>query len=323
MITRTGARLLDFGLARAVPLPARRSRRRSAGPRVTGTLTTEGTILGTLSYMAPEQIDGRDVDTRADVFAFGAVLFEMVTGLKAFEGETPARVMSAILRDEPARVSSIVPVTPAALEALIHACLAKDPNDRWQNIADVARQLRHLREMMSGRPLRRRIPAPIDSAAGGDCTSAGSRGAPAPRAWLAWIAAAVCRAHRGGPARRSLRAPTTAAARAAGAPRAHPAAGRHVSHRHARALARWRAAGVCRRRSDRPPALVDAAARSGRGAAARRHRGCERSVLVAGRRARRVLRRRHAETRRRRRRHRRRDLRRQATAPAARGIATT
>ena len=76
-------------------------------------LTTQGTLLGTLHYMAPEQLDGRDVDTRADIFAFGAVLFEMVTGMKAFDGESPARVMSAILRDEPARVSSLVPVTPA------------------------------------------------------------------------------------------------------------------------------------------------------------------------------------------------------------------
>lgn len=150
MITRTGVRLLDFGLARH--LPGGTSAETMAGDRtgLRGALTTEGTILGTLSYMAPEQIDGRDADTRADVFAFGAVLFEMVTGLKAFDGESPARVMSAILRDEPARVSSIIPVTPAALEALIHACLAKDPNDRWQNIADVARQLRHLRDMMSG-----------------------------------------------------------------------------------------------------------------------------------------------------------------------------
>ncbi len=77
--------------------------------------------------MAPEQLDGREVDTRADIFAFGAVLFEMVTGLKAFEAESPARVMSAILRDEPARVSTVVPVTPAGLDELIHTCLAKDP----------------------------------------------------------------------------------------------------------------------------------------------------------------------------------------------------
>jgi Tol biopolymer transport system component len=149
MITPSGVRLLDFGLARNV---TGGSSAATAADRtgMRGALTTEGTILGTLSYMAPEQIDGRQVDTRADVFSFGAVLFEMVTGLKAFDAETPARVMSAILRDEPARVSSIVPVTPAALEALIHACLAKDPNERWQNLGDVARQLRHLRDMMSG-----------------------------------------------------------------------------------------------------------------------------------------------------------------------------
>jgi serine/threonine-protein kinase len=114
-----------------------------------GGLLTEGTILGTLSYMAPEQIDGRDVDTRGRVRVRGRALRDAHRD-EAFEGESPARVMSAILRDEPARVSSIVPVTPAALEALIHACMAKDPNDRWQNISDVARQLRHLRDMMSG-----------------------------------------------------------------------------------------------------------------------------------------------------------------------------
>jgi eukaryotic-like serine/threonine-protein kinase len=159
-------------------------------PAPTG-LTTEGTILGTLSDMAPEQIDGREMDTRADVFAFGAVLFEMLTGLKAFEGETPARVMSAILRDEPARVSSIVPVAPAALEALIHACLAKDPNDRWQNIGDVSRQLRHLRDMMSGGrsgPHSGPIAAPADLIAA-PRTSRGARRVTGQT--LAWIAAAA------------------------------------------------------------------------------------------------------------------------------------
>jgi Tol biopolymer transport system component len=140
MLTRAGARLLDFGLARTVstdgPNPSDRT-----------SLTTQGTLLGTLHYMAPEQLDGREVDTRADIFAFGAVLYEMVTGVKAFEAETPARVLSAILRDEPTRVSTIVPVTPAGLDELIHTCLAKEPNERWQGMGDVARQLRWL---MSG-----------------------------------------------------------------------------------------------------------------------------------------------------------------------------
>jgi Tol biopolymer transport system component len=150
MLTRAGARLLDFGLARNVPGTTDGS---TIGGTAQTSLTTQGTLLGTLHYMAPEQLDGREVDTRADVFAFGAVLFEMVTGLKAFEAESPARVMSAILRDEPARVSSVVPITPAGLDELIHTCLAKNPDDRWQGMGDVARQLRWLQSSLSsGRP---------------------------------------------------------------------------------------------------------------------------------------------------------------------------
>ena len=144
MLTRAGARLLDFGLARTVATTSADGET-SAGVAADRTaLTTQGTLLGTLHYMAPEQLDGREVDTRADIFAFGAVLYETVTGLKAFEAETPARVLSAILRDEPARVSTLVPVTPAGLDELIHTCLAKDPNERWQGMGDVARQLRWL-----------------------------------------------------------------------------------------------------------------------------------------------------------------------------------
>jgi Tol biopolymer transport system component len=146
MLTRAGARLLDFGLARTVAMGGA-SGETIANDRTA--LTTQGTLLGTLHYMAPEQLEGRDIDTRADIFAFGAVLYEMVTGMKAFEAETPARVLSAILRDEPARVSTIVPVTPAGLDELIHTCLAKDPNERWQGMGDVARQLRWLQSGMS------------------------------------------------------------------------------------------------------------------------------------------------------------------------------
>ena len=164
MLTRAGARLLDFGLAR--PVTTQNPDRPPPLADRTETLTTEGTVLGTLHYMAPEQLDGREVDTRADVFAFGAVLFEMVTGLKAFDGESPARVMSAILRDEPARVSTLVPITPAGLDALIHACMAKDPNERWQELSDVARQLRWLQSSLSG-------------GRSGSATDAGRRGAAA------------------------------------------------------------------------------------------------------------------------------------------------
>jgi serine/threonine-protein kinase len=145
MLTRAGARLLDFGLARTVSNQA--GDNTAANDRTS--LTTQGTLLGTLHYMAPEQLDGREVDTRADIFAFGAVLYEMVTGVKAFEAETPARVLSAILRDDPTRVSTIIPVTPAGLDELIHTCLAKDPNERWQGMSDVARQLRWLQSGLS------------------------------------------------------------------------------------------------------------------------------------------------------------------------------
>jgi Tol biopolymer transport system component len=185
MVTRSGVRLLDFGLARAVPGNVS-TLKTTDGSSGISNLTTEGTIVGTLAYMAPEQIDGREIDTRADVFAFGAVMFEMVTGLRAFDGESPARVMSAILRDEPARVSSIVPVAPAALEALIHSCLEKDPNDRWQNIGDVARQLKHLREMMSGPKS-----GPVSSPGMAVAMPAAARRGPRMSPRVAWIAAGV------------------------------------------------------------------------------------------------------------------------------------
>src|SRR5688572_6217406 len=148
MLTRAGARLLDFGLARTVATGAPGGDT-AAGDRTS--LTTQGTLLGTLHYMAPEQLDGRVVDTRADIFAFGAMLYEMVTALKAFEAETPARVMSAILRDEPTRVATLVPITPVGLDELIHTCLAKDPNERWQGMGDVARQLRWLQSSLSAK----------------------------------------------------------------------------------------------------------------------------------------------------------------------------
>lgn len=161
MLTRAGARLLDFGLARSVPGSGPGGATMAGDDRTS--LTTMGTVLGTLHYMAPEQLEGKEIDTRADIFAFGAVLFEMVTGLKAFSADSPAGVMSAILRDEPARASSVAPVTPAGLDELIHTCLEKKPDDRWQGMSDVARQLRWLQSGMSGGKsgavLRAEVPA--------------------------------------------------------------------------------------------------------------------------------------------------------------------
>ena len=285
--------------------------------RVAG-LTTEGTILGTLSYMAPEQIDGREIDTRADVFAFGAVLFEMLTGMKAFEGESPARVMSAILRDEPARVSSIVPVTPAALEALIHACLAKDPNERWQNISDVARQLRHLRDMMSG-PKSGALSASGALPASGAMSASGALPASAVRpepakarrnfaAYAGWAAAAVFAAAAAGLLVTRTRTSEHTSHCPAGAARADPPTRGHVSHRHAGAVARRPPARVRRRRSDRPQTSVGPRAGCEDAAIDRQHRRRERAVLVAGRAADRVFRRRQAQSRRRERRLGHRDL---------------
>ncbi|HUQ86401.1 MAG TPA: protein kinase [Vicinamibacterales bacterium] len=178
MLTRAGARLLDFGLARTVSSAIGNDTAAAIAADRTA-LTTQGTLLGTLHYMAPEQLDGREVDTRADVFAFGAVLYEMVTGLKAFDAETPARVLSAILRDEPARVSTLVPVTPSGLDELIHTCLAKDPNERWQGMGDVARQLRWLQSALSS------------ARSGAVARSTVPRSRASMRSWLAPIGAAI------------------------------------------------------------------------------------------------------------------------------------
>jgi serine/threonine protein kinase/Tol biopolymer transport system component len=132
------AKLLDFGLAKAAgPIVA------SGGTPMTATrdLTVPGIIVGTVQYMAPEQIEGKNVDARADLFAFGSVLFEMLSGRKAFEAESNASVMAAILEREPPPVSSVQPLSPPALDRLLKTCLAKDPDDRWQTARDLLREL--------------------------------------------------------------------------------------------------------------------------------------------------------------------------------------
>jgi serine/threonine protein kinase len=128
MLTRSGAKLLDFGLAKHLPSAADISGS-TAAPTVTSPLTASGTIVGTLQYMAPEQLEGGEVDARSDIFAFGAVLYEMATGQKAFEGKTQAGVIAAILEGEPPSAATLRPETPPAFERLIRTCLAKDPAD--------------------------------------------------------------------------------------------------------------------------------------------------------------------------------------------------
>src|SRR4030095_3788769 len=138
MITKTSATLLDFGLAKgrggAVQGPSMSQTRPS-------TLTAEGAILGTVQYMAPEQIEGRAVDARTDIFAFGVVLYEMLTGTRAFAGETHAGISSAILRDELRPISAHQPATPLSLDHVVRRCLEKEPDERWQTAADVMREL--------------------------------------------------------------------------------------------------------------------------------------------------------------------------------------
>jgi len=141
MVTKGGVKLLDFGLAKLRP-PA---------PVVSGLAMTEtrenpitgqGTILGTLHYMSPEQVEGRDTDARTDMFAFGCVLYEMLTAKKAFEGRTQASVIAAILEREPAPLATLQPMAPPLADAIVRKCLAKNAGDRWQNAADLATALR-------------------------------------------------------------------------------------------------------------------------------------------------------------------------------------
>ena len=105
----------------------------------TNTLTEEGVILGTLQYMAPEQLEGKEADARSDIFAFGAVVYEMATGKKAFEGQSRASVIAAILEREPPPLTTLDPMTPAALDRVVKKCLAKDPDRRWQSAQDLKR----------------------------------------------------------------------------------------------------------------------------------------------------------------------------------------
>ncbi|MGQ0733308.1 MAG: protein kinase domain-containing protein [Acidobacteriota bacterium] len=144
-------KLLDFGLAKlTAPAEAIES-----AHTVQADLTGPGMVLGTVRYMAPEQVEGRDADARTDIFAFGAVLYEMLTGRKAFDGKTQPSLMAAILNVDPPPLSALVPVTPRALERLVARCLAKDPDDRWQTAHDLLLQLRWI----AGRGAKGSVPA--------------------------------------------------------------------------------------------------------------------------------------------------------------------
>ena len=145
MLTKSGAKLLDFGLAKtAVPLTTGATL--TAAATRTTPVTQQGMIVGTFQYMSPEQIEGKDLDGRSDIFSFGAVLYEMVTGQRAFQGKSQLSVASAILEKEPVPISTIQPLTPPALAHAIRCCLAKDPEDRWQTARDLLLELKWIAE---------------------------------------------------------------------------------------------------------------------------------------------------------------------------------
>jgi serine/threonine protein kinase len=148
MLTKSGVKLLDFGLARCAT-PPDLAESVSIVSTLEEPITERNTMLGTVQYMPPEQLEGGETDARTDVFALGAVLYEMATGRKAFIGRTRASLISSVLTSQPVPVASLQPLTPPSLDALIRTCLAKDPDERWQTAHDVKLQLRWLAEANS------------------------------------------------------------------------------------------------------------------------------------------------------------------------------
>src|SRR6266849_1849821 len=142
MLTKTGAKLLDFGLAK--PSLAPTSAVTITNAAASSPVTEQGTIVGTFQYMSPEQVEGKELDGRSDIFSLGAVLYEMLTGQRAFEGKSQLSVASAILEKEPAPISSIKPLTPRSLDHVVRRCLAKDPDERWQSARDLALELKSI-----------------------------------------------------------------------------------------------------------------------------------------------------------------------------------
>src|SRR5258705_9738751 len=146
MLTKTGTKLLDFGLAKLKQEAAPANAQLSELPTANDPLTAQGTIVGTLQYMAPEQLEGKEVDARTDIFAFGAVVYEMATGKRAFEGKSQASLIAALLAREPPAMSSLQPMTPPALDRVVRRCLAKEPEKRWQTASDLCEELKWIAE---------------------------------------------------------------------------------------------------------------------------------------------------------------------------------
>ena len=177
MLAKAGPKLLDFGLARAAGGAAETSDL-SQSPTMTRALTKEGAIVGTFQYMSPEQLEGKEADARSDLFAFGATLYEMATGRKAFDGTSQASLIAAIMNARPEPMRTHQPLAPAALERVVATCLARDPDDRWQSAGDLKREL----QWISGGGAAASEPALAGAAA---ARRAGAR------MHLAWAAAVV------------------------------------------------------------------------------------------------------------------------------------
>jgi len=147
MITKGGAKLLDFGLAKYQI--KKEEPTSSVLETRDGQLTEEGTMLGTVQYMAPEQLEGREADARTDIFALGEILYEMATGQPAFKGNSKAQLIASILSTEPRPISTVQPMLPPSLDHVVKKCLSKDAEDRWQNAQDVASELKWVSEQIS------------------------------------------------------------------------------------------------------------------------------------------------------------------------------
>src|SRR5258708_10348953 len=175
MLTKSGAKLIDCGLAKpAVPAspPSSGLTQTMATPQ--HPLTAEGMVVGTFQYMSPEQVEGKEADARSDIFALGAVLYEMVTGKRAFAGKTTASTIAAILAAQPPPISSVQPLSPPALEVTVKRCLAHDPDERVQTVHDVKLQLKWVTQSASSSRLAAAVPIR-------------SR----PSNWVVWLAGAL------------------------------------------------------------------------------------------------------------------------------------